>query len=182
MLKTIRVFRCTRQKVRVEKTAYREASRLVHVTKYYVLTVKVKWSRYTPGVAKRVDGDIALLFHDRGTRRGWVVRSTTRPHFTPGKDPVPIFTGSWVGPRACLDGRKISSPSGFDPGRPARSQSLYRLSYPKILRTRVIKSRGVRWTAWIAQVGERWEFCAVCLEFWRDRTTADIYIYAYSGG
>jgi hypothetical protein len=32
----------------------------------------------------------ALLFHDRGTRRGWVVSSTPRPHFTPGKDPVPI--------------------------------------------------------------------------------------------
>ena len=26
------------------------------------------------------------------------------------------FTGGWVGPRACLDGRKISSPPEFDPG------------------------------------------------------------------
>jgi len=26
------------------------------------------------------------------------------------------FTGGWVGPRAGLDGRKISSPLGFDPG------------------------------------------------------------------
>ena len=26
------------------------------------------------------------------------------------------FTGGWVGPRAGLDGRKISSPPGFDPG------------------------------------------------------------------
>jgi len=25
-------------------------------------------------------------------------------------------TGGWVGPRAGLDGRKISSPPGFDPG------------------------------------------------------------------
>ena len=33
----------------------------------------------------------ALLFHDRGTRRGWVVSSTPRPHFTPGQDPVPIL-------------------------------------------------------------------------------------------
>jgi len=38
---------------------------------------------------------IALLFLDRGTRRGWVVSSTPRPHFTPGKDPVPNFTGGW---------------------------------------------------------------------------------------
>ena len=34
-----------------------------------------------------------------------------------------------MGPRAGLDGRKISSPPGFDP-RPSRiNQSLYRLSY-----------------------------------------------------
>ena len=33
---------------------------------------------------------IALLFHDRGTRRGWVVSSTPRPYFTSGIDPVPI--------------------------------------------------------------------------------------------
>ena len=53
--------------------------------------VKVKWSRYRPDVAQRVGRGIALLFHDRGTRRGWVVSSTTRPHFTPGKDMVPIL-------------------------------------------------------------------------------------------
>jgi len=32
--------------------------------------VKVKWSRYRPGVAHRVGRGIALTFHDRGTRRG----------------------------------------------------------------------------------------------------------------
>jgi len=31
---------------------------------------KVKWSRYRPGVAQKVWRVIALLFHDRGTRRG----------------------------------------------------------------------------------------------------------------
>jgi len=31
------------------------------------------------GVAQRVGRCIALLFHDRGTRRGWVVSSTLRP-------------------------------------------------------------------------------------------------------
>ena len=36
-----------------------------------------------------------------------------------------------MGPRAGLDERKISSLPGFDPSdRPARSPSLYRLSYP----------------------------------------------------
>ena len=33
---------------------------------------------------------IALLFHDRCTRRWWEVSSTPRPHFTLGKDTVPI--------------------------------------------------------------------------------------------
>ena len=56
-----------------------------------VVKVKIKWSRYRPGVAQRVGRGIALLFHDRGTRRGWVVSSTPRPHFTPGKDLVPIL-------------------------------------------------------------------------------------------
>jgi len=53
--------------------------------------VKVKWSRYRPGVAQRVGRGIALLFHDRGTKSGWVVSITPRSHFTPGKDPVPIL-------------------------------------------------------------------------------------------
>jgi len=39
-------------------------------------------------VAQRVGRGIALLFHDRGTRR---VSSTFQPHFTPGKDQVPIL-------------------------------------------------------------------------------------------
>jgi len=56
-----------------------------------VLKKKVKWSRYRPDVAQRVGTGIALLFHDRGTRRGWVVSSTLRPHFTPGKNSVPIL-------------------------------------------------------------------------------------------
>ena len=45
-------------------------------------------------MAQRVGRGIALLFHDRGTRRGWVVNSTPRPHFTPGKDPnkLPYFS------------------------------------------------------------------------------------------
>ena len=42
-------------------------------------------------MAHRVGRGIALLFHDHGTRRGSVVSSTPRPHFTPEKDPVPIL-------------------------------------------------------------------------------------------
>ena len=43
-----------------------------------------------PVVAQRVGRGIALLFHNRGTRRWWVVSITPRPYFTPGKEPVPI--------------------------------------------------------------------------------------------
>ena len=49
----------------------------------------------------------------------------------PQERPCTHCTGGWVGPRAGLDGRKISSPTGIrSPDRPARSQSLYRLRYP----------------------------------------------------
>jgi len=55
------------------------------------MKVQVKWSRYRPDVAQRVGRGIALLFHDRGTRRRWMVSGMPRPHFTPGKDLAPIL-------------------------------------------------------------------------------------------
>ena len=72
---------------------------------------------------------IALLFHDHGTRRGWVVICTPRPYFTPGKDTVPIVQEAGWAPEPVWTGGK-SRPIGIlSPDRPARSQSLYRLSY-----------------------------------------------------
>jgi hypothetical protein len=55
--------------------------------------------------------------------------------FTPGKEPTGThWIGGWVGPRERLDAvewRKISCLCRkWNPGRPARSSSLYRLSYP----------------------------------------------------
>jgi hypothetical protein len=48
-----------------------------------------------------------------------------------GKRPGIHCTVSWVGPRGCPEGRKIlASTEVRPPNRPARSQSLYRLSYP----------------------------------------------------
>ena len=41
-----------------------------YVTQIYITQYMVKFSRYRPGVAERVGTGIALLFHDRGTRRG----------------------------------------------------------------------------------------------------------------
>ena len=37
---------------------------------YIYINIKVKCSRYRPGVDQRVSRGIALLFDDRGTRRG----------------------------------------------------------------------------------------------------------------
>jgi len=92
--------------------------------------VKVKWSRYRPGVAQRVGRGIALLFLDRGTRRWWVVSSTPQPHFTPGKDPVPILQEAGWAPGLVWTVGKSRPHRDSIPDRPARSQSLYRLSYP----------------------------------------------------
>ena len=89
----------------------------------------VKWSRYRPGVAQRVGRGIALLFHDRGTRRGWVVSSTPRLHFTPGIDPVPIVQEAGWAPGPVWIGGKSRPHRDSIPDRPARSQSLYWLSY-----------------------------------------------------
>jgi len=95
----------------------------------YIYIYKVKWYRYRPRVAQRVGRGIALLFHDRGPRRGWVVSSTPRPHFTPGKDPVPILQEAGWAPGPVWAGGKSRPRRDSIPDRPARSQSLYRLSY-----------------------------------------------------
>ena len=75
----------------------------------------IKWSRYRPGAAQRVGRGIALLFHDRGTRRGWVVSRTSRPHFTPGKSRHPFYRR--LGGPQVRSGqvRKISPSRGLDP-------------------------------------------------------------------
>jgi len=92
--------------------------------------VKVKWTCYRPGVAQRVGSGIALLFHDHGTRRGWVVSSTPRPHFTPGKELEPVLQeAGWI-PGPVWTGRKSRPHRDSIPDRPAHSQLLYQLSYP----------------------------------------------------
>jgi len=92
--------------------------------------VKGKEILLQPGVAQRVGRGIALLFHDHGTRRQWVVSSTPRPHFNPGKDPVPILQEDGWAPGPVWTGRKSRPHQDSIPDRPAHSQSLYRLSYP----------------------------------------------------
>ena len=99
--------------------------------------VKVKWSRYSPGVAQRVGRGTALLFYDWGTRRGWGVSSTPRPHFTSGKDPVPILQEAGWAPGSAWTGGKTRPHRDSVPDRPAHSQSLYRLSYPAARRFKI---------------------------------------------
>jgi len=76
----------------------------------------VKFSRYRPGVAQRVGRGIALLFHDRGTRRGVSGQQHVPTALYPRERQRTNFTGGWLDPRAGLDRQKISSPPGFDPG------------------------------------------------------------------
>ena len=53
-----------------------------------------------------------------------------RPHFIPGKDPVPILQEAGWAPGPVWTGRKSHPHWDSIPDRPACSQSLYRLSYP----------------------------------------------------
>ena len=100
------------------------------MNKHLTLNIKVKWYRYRPGVAQRVGRGIALLIHDRGTRRGWVVSRTPRSQFIPGKDPVPILQEAGWAPGPVCTGGKSRPHRNSIPDRPARSNSLYQLSYP----------------------------------------------------
>jgi len=59
-----------------------------------------------------------------------VVSSTPRPHFNPGKDTVPIVQEAGWAPGPVRMGGKSRPHRDSIPDRSARSQSLYRLSYP----------------------------------------------------
>ena len=105
-------------------------------------------------MAQRVGRGIALLFHDRGTRRRRVVSSKPRPHFTPGKDPVPILQKAGWAPGPVWTGRKSRPHRDSILDRPARSQSLYRLSYPAHPYSNV-KGKAVPLQAWSGPEGSR---------------------------
>jgi hypothetical protein len=114
---------------------------------FYVCPWKLAWNFYrrkgkvkctlvqalrlcTDRTAHRGSRGIALPFHDHGTRRGWGVSVTPRPLFTPGKDPVPLIQKAGWTPGPVWTRAENLAPTGIrSPGRPARKQSLYRLSY-----------------------------------------------------
>ena len=88
-----------------------------------------RWSRYRPSVAQRVGRGIAVFFHDRGTRREWVVSSTLRPHFPLGKTRYPLYRRI-VAPEGRSGWAENLVPTGIR-SRTLQSvaQSLYRLSF-----------------------------------------------------
>jgi hypothetical protein len=82
--------------------------------------------------ANGVRGGIVPTHSQPRHRWGWVVSVTPKPRFTPGERTSGTHcTGGWVGPRAGLDAEargKIPC-RGSNPDRPARSQTLFCLSY-----------------------------------------------------
>jgi hypothetical protein len=65
-------------------------------------------------------------WHQKGVR-GSV---TPRPLYTSGKDPIPAVQEDGWASGPVWSGAENLAPTGIrSPGRPARSQSLYRLSY-----------------------------------------------------
>ena len=85
----------------------------------------------TGHTAHRRSRGIALPFLNHKTRRGWGVRVTPRPLFTPGKDPVPIVQeAGWVPGPVWTGAENLGTTGIRSPDRPDRSQLLYRLRYP----------------------------------------------------
>ena len=64
-----------------------------------------------------------------------MVSSTPRPHFTPGKDPVPILQEAGLAPRPVWTGGKSRPHRDSIPDRSARSQSTLSSYYIKTLKT-----------------------------------------------
>ena len=61
---------------------------------------------------------------------GWVVNATPLAALPSGKKPGTHCKGGWVGLRASLDGcQNLASTGILSPDRPARTESLYQLSY-----------------------------------------------------
>ena len=92
--------------------------------KVKVTLVQALWL-CTGRTAHRESRDIALPFHDNGTRRGLGVSVTPRPLFTLGKHQVPIVQEAGWAPGPVWTSAENHAHTGIrSPDRPARSQSL----------------------------------------------------------
>ena len=94
------------------------------------IKVEVKWSRYRPAVTQTVVRGIALLFLTAALEGG--ESSAARPGRTlpPEKETVPILQDAGWAPGPVWTGGKSRPHRDSILDRLARSQSLYRLSYP----------------------------------------------------
>ena len=119
-------------KIRVKFALYLHTITFTNYVKVKVKCTLVQALRLCTGrTAYRGTRGIALPFHDHGTRRGWGVSVTSRPLFTPQKDPVSIVQEAGWTPGPVGAGAENLTPIGSrSPDRPDRSQSLYRMSYP----------------------------------------------------
>jgi hypothetical protein len=107
--------RCVFQHLRIYVTW--RSNTTFHCTKY--IKVKVKVSRYRPGVAQRIPGGLgSQIYMTSAHEGGEVVSLTHRPPLTPGMFMVLIFTRGWVDPRAMV--RSEGNMSLKDPVTPAR--------------------------------------------------------------
>ena len=93
---------------------------IIYFSLYFFVCVCVSWAFFcalrlcTGSTTRRGSRGIALLFLDHGTRSGWGVNVMPRPHFTPGKDPVPILQeAGWAPGLVWTDAEKLTPP-GFD--------------------------------------------------------------------
>jgi hypothetical protein len=69
-------------------------------------------------------------FFNLGARLGWVVNAKPRPLHPRERDPVPTVQEVRRVPGPVWTGAENLAPTGIcSPDRPARSESLYRLSY-----------------------------------------------------
>ena len=114
----------------------------IHTDKKLKCTLVQALRLCTGRTAHRGSRGIALSFHDHGTRRGWGVSVTPRAIFTPGQDSVPIVQEAGWASGPVWTGAENLAPTGIrSPDRPARSQSLYRLSYP----AHIIYRNQIKW-------------------------------------
>jgi len=121
-------------------------SRMVTVRRTLAQTLRL----CTGSTSHRGSRGIALLFLDHGTRSWWGISSTSRPPFTPGKDAVPFVQEAGWARRPVWTGAENHAPNGIrSPDLPARSQLLYRLSYPAhvSLQYSIHKTQGLQKTS-----------------------------------
>ena len=95
-----------------------------------LIKVKVKFALEQATKTENGSRGVALLFFNLCARWEWVVNATPRPLY-PRERPGTRCVGGWVGLKAGLEGAENLAATGIRfPDRPARSESLYRLSCP----------------------------------------------------